>query len=191
MNGTMKTGLALAGGYLLGRTKKAKLAIGFGMFLAGKKLPLDPKELGRLLSTSPALAGLSDQVRGELVDATKSAASSALTTRMTGLADSLHERTLSLDEGPAGGRPDDDTGDGTGDDEGDDEDRAEEKPARRRTPAAKAAGAGRASTDKTRKAAAPAGKRTSSAARKKTASGTSGAAPGGARKKAEQGGGRG
>ncbi|MDX6237683.1 MAG: hypothetical protein QOG10_2498, partial [Kribbellaceae bacterium] len=30
-----KIGTALVGGYLLGRTKKAKLALGLGMFLAG------------------------------------------------------------------------------------------------------------------------------------------------------------
>lgn len=187
MNGNVKTGLALAGGYLLGRTKKAKLAIGFGMFLAGKKLPLDPRELGRLVSTSPVLAGLSNQVRGELLDATKSAASSALTHRMTGLADSLHERTLSLNDASPDARQDDD---GTDDDGTDHEEQPVEKPVRRRAPSAKASGTGRASADKARKAAAPAGKRTASAARKGTAK-ASGAASGGARKKAERGGGRG
>lgn len=187
MNGNVKTGLALAGGYLLGRTKKAKLAIGFGMFLAGKKLPLDPRELGRLVSTSPVLAGLSNQVRSELVDATKSAASSALTHRMTGLADSLHERTLSLGDTSPDARQDD----GTDDDGTDDDEQPVEKPARRRAPSAKASGTGRASADKARKAAAPARKRTASAARKGTAKASGSASGGGARKKTERGGGRG
>ncbi|MGW4240668.1 hypothetical protein ACWEJP_28305 [Streptomyces sp. NPDC004749] len=93
-----KIGVALVGGYALGRTKKAKLAIGLGMFLAGRKLSVDPRQLGRLVADSPFLSSLNDQARRELVDATKSAATSALTRRVSGLADSLHERTLDLGE---------------------------------------------------------------------------------------------
>ncbi|MFE1765577.1 hypothetical protein ACFW81_15365 [Streptomyces angustmyceticus] len=102
-----KIGVALVGGYFLGRTKKAKMAIGLGLFLAGKKLNLDPRQLGTLVANSPVLAPLNDQVRKELVDATKSAAGAALTQRMNGLADSLHERTLALDEGGTGRTADD------------------------------------------------------------------------------------
>ncbi|GAA2617509.1 hypothetical protein [Streptomyces tubercidicus] len=94
-----KIGVALVGGYLLGRTKKAKMAIGLGLFLAGKKLNLDPKQWGALVANSPVLGPLNDQVRSELVDATKAAAGTALSQRMSGLADSLHERTAALDEG--------------------------------------------------------------------------------------------
>ncbi|MFI9076580.1 hypothetical protein ACIGW8_08745 [Streptomyces sioyaensis] len=93
-----KIGVALVGGYVLGRTKKAKLAIGLGMYLAGKRLPLDPKQLGKLVANSPVLGALHDQVRSELVDATKSAVSTALTQRMSALTDSLHERTLELSD---------------------------------------------------------------------------------------------
>ncbi|MGX1761870.1 hypothetical protein ACWIG5_34035 [Streptomyces lydicus] len=99
MMSNAKIGLALVGGYLLGRTKKAKMAIGLGMFLAGRKLNLDPRQLGALVADSPLLGPLNDQVRKELVDATKSAAGAALNQRINGLADSLHERTLALDEG--------------------------------------------------------------------------------------------
>ncbi|MGX1971032.1 hypothetical protein [Streptomyces kronopolitis] len=100
-----KIGVALVGGYVLGRTKKAKLAIGLGMYLAGKRLNLDPRQLGKLVANSPVLGPLNDQIRGELVDATKSAATSALTQRMSTLTDSLHERTLALsDAGGASGR---------------------------------------------------------------------------------------
>ncbi|MGW9407372.1 hypothetical protein [Streptomyces diastaticus] len=98
MADNVKIGAALVGGYLLGRTKKAKLAIGFGMFLAGKKLDLDPKKIGGMLVDSPLLGGLSDQVRKDLVGATRTAATNALTQRATSLADSLHERTLRLDD---------------------------------------------------------------------------------------------
>jgi len=96
MMSNAKIGVALVGGYLLGRTKKAKLAIGVGMYLAGKRLPLDPKQLGKLVANSPLLGPLNDQARTELVDATKSAVSTALTQRMSALTDSLHERTLEL-----------------------------------------------------------------------------------------------
>ncbi|MCK7625858.1 hypothetical protein MUU72_22600 [Streptomyces sp. RS10V-4] len=101
MNGA-KIGVALAGGYVLGRTKKAKLAIGLGMYLAGKRLSPDPQQLKKLVADSPLFGQLNDQVRRELLDATKSAAATALTRRMSGLADSLHERTRELE----GGRPD-------------------------------------------------------------------------------------
>ncbi|MFF0225156.1 hypothetical protein [Streptomyces sp. NPDC004629] len=93
----VKIGAALVGGYVLGRTKKAKTAIGLGMLLAGKKLNLDPRQLGSALSDSPLLDGLNDQVRREFLDAARSAATSALTQRIGGFADSLHERTLRLE----------------------------------------------------------------------------------------------
>ncbi|MGY5126516.1 hypothetical protein [Streptomyces nigrescens] len=122
MMSNAKIGVALVGGYLLGRTKKAKMAIGLGMFLAGKKLNLDPKQLGTLVANSPVLGPLNDQVRKELVDATKAAAGTALTQRMSGLADSLHERTAALTEGrdtagDAGRAADDETPRTAADDE--------------------------------------------------------------------------
>ncbi|WP_329456863.1 hypothetical protein [Streptomyces sp. NBC_01497] len=118
-NNNSKIGMALVGGYFLGRTKKAKMAIGLGMFLAGKKLNLDPKQLGSMLTNSNLLGGLNDQVRKELLDTTKSAATAALTKRIGGFADSLHERTLSLD-----GRDEDE---GAGDRDDDQDDRADEQ----------------------------------------------------------------
>ncbi|KUL54456.1 hypothetical protein ADL22_03085 [Streptomyces sp. NRRL F-4489] len=93
--------MALAGGYVLGRTKKAKLALGLGMYLAGKRLSPDPKQWKQLVADSPLFGQLNDQVRRELVDATKSAATTALTRRMSGLADSLQERTKELGGGEA------------------------------------------------------------------------------------------
>ena len=91
-----KIAVAIAGGYLLGRTKKAKLALGLGMLLAGKKITLDPQQLARAVADSPLLSGLNAQARKELSGAAKTAATRALSTRMNGLADSLHDRTLSL-----------------------------------------------------------------------------------------------
>ncbi|MFE3683157.1 hypothetical protein ACFXPM_07915 [Streptomyces sp. NPDC059095] len=108
MNDNAKIGVAVAGGYLLGRTKKARLALGLGMYLAGKKLSLDPKQLRQMVMDNPVLSGLGDQVRTELVGATKSAATAALTRRAGSLADSLRDRTQVLQgqAGPAKGEKD-------------------------------------------------------------------------------------
>ncbi|MFI9115872.1 hypothetical protein [Streptomyces venezuelae] len=87
---------ALVGGYLLGRTRKARMAVGVGMFLAGRRLDLDPRRIGKLLAASPVTGALSEQVRRELFEATKSAAARTLTQRASGLADSLQRRTKAL-----------------------------------------------------------------------------------------------
>ncbi|MFI1619170.1 hypothetical protein ACH4VT_19745 [Streptomyces lydicus] len=182
-----KIGVALAGGYVLGRTKKAKLAIGLGMYLAGKKLNLDPKQLGKLVANSPVLGPLNDQVRRELVDATKSAATSALTRRMSGLADSLHERTLDLRE--AGGDAEADephASDGPdGAERADDADRAKEAgPATRsKRPAKSAKASTSAKTSASARSAKSAPGKASSGTRK-TASGARKTASGAARKTA-------
>ncbi|MEU4904093.1 hypothetical protein [Streptomyces sp. NPDC022067] len=91
-----KIAVAITGGYLLGRTKKAKLALGLGMLLAGKKITLDPQQLKKSLAETPLLSGLNGQVRKELLDATRKAATTAVSERVNGLADSLHERTAAL-----------------------------------------------------------------------------------------------
>ncbi|MFD5429552.1 hypothetical protein [Streptomyces sp. NPDC127084] len=99
MTTNVKIGVAVVGGYFLGRTRKAKLAIGLGMFLAGRKLNLDPRHIGKVLANSPVLGSLNEQVRRELVETTRSAATTALTERATSLAESLHQRTLELNQG--------------------------------------------------------------------------------------------
>ncbi|MFE2157179.1 hypothetical protein ACFW9M_05115 [Streptomyces lydicus] len=188
-----KIGVALAGGYVLGRTKKAKLAIGLGMYLAGKKLNLDPKQLGKLVANSPVLGPLNDQVRRELVDATKSAATSALTQRMSGLADSLHERTLDLRD--AGGdaeaeepdAPDASDGPEKADDAGRAKESASATRSKRPAKSAKASTSAKASPS-SRSAKSAAGKASSGARKtassaRKTASGARNTASGTARRK--------
>ncbi|KUO21008.1 hypothetical protein [Streptomyces dysideae] len=90
-----KIGAAVVGGYVLGRTKKAKLAFGLGALLAGSRVR--PGQLGKALDT-PFLSGVRRQVRTELTDASKAAASSVLTAKADSLADVLHERTAGLQE---------------------------------------------------------------------------------------------
>ncbi|MDQ0982865.1 hypothetical protein [Streptomyces sp. V2I9] len=184
MTKNAKIGAALVGGYLLGRTRKAKLALGFGMFLLGRKMDLDPRQIGRMLADSPVLGSLNDQVRKELVDATRSAATKALTQRAGSLADSLQERTRALGAGPEAddGEPDEDDRPKKADDTGPDEDadgsgKAKRAPRRTATSDSKSpsasksrssSGTGRSGKGST--SAAPARKR-GSAARKTASSG--------------------
>lgn len=180
MTKNAKIGAALVGGYLLGRTKKAKLAIGFGMFLAGKKLDLDPKKIGSMLASSPVLGGLSDQVRKDLVGATRTAATNALTQRATSFADSLHQRTLRLDDPEAAReeeqRDADDVDDRAEDEAHEPEDRDEEpgeksekKPARSSKSSSARGGSGSvgSSDSAPKKKAASTARRTTSQARAK------------------------
>ncbi|TMU93104.1 hypothetical protein [Streptomyces sp. DASNCL29] len=118
-----KIAVAVVGGYLLGRTKKAKLAVGLGMLLAGKKITLDPQQLKKSLAQAPLLSGLNSEVRKELVDATRQAATKAVSGRVSGLADSLHERTALL-RGEGGGV---DEGEGEKADAEDERDRGEDE----------------------------------------------------------------
>jgi hypothetical protein len=99
---------AMAGGYLLGRTKKAKLAFAVGSYLTGRRLGISPGQvlsqgLGRLQLT-PQFQELSEQVRGELLTAGRTAFTAAANRRLTGLADTLRDRTDALN---GGGRRDD------------------------------------------------------------------------------------
>ncbi|MFI8851602.1 hypothetical protein ACIGW3_15615 [Streptomyces sp. NPDC053499] len=110
---------AVAGGYLLGRTRKAKLALTLGSVVAGRRLGLDPQELlrqgFRKLAETPQFEELTDQIKHQLMAAARTAASSAANRRLESLADSLRDRTDRL--GGEGGRDDENGGgDGDGDD---------------------------------------------------------------------------
>lgn len=106
----MALAAAVAGGYVLGRTKKGRMALAVGTYLAGRRAGLDPQKLMtqgvKTLKDAPQLAGLGDQVRGELMDAGRQALAATADRKMAGLADALHERTLRLE-----GRDEEDEGD--------------------------------------------------------------------------------
>lgn len=95
MNTTAKIALAASGGYLLGRTKKMKLALAFGMFLAGQKLPKSPIELVQqgagALAKNEQFKELSQQVTGSLLDAGKAAAGRSAERWLTGVGDRLRD----------------------------------------------------------------------------------------------------
>ncbi|WP_030255053.1 hypothetical protein [Streptomyces violens] len=107
MNNRAALALAVAGGYALGRTKKAKLALTVGGVVMGRRLQLDPQRLLGLvderLKADPQLAELRDQLREDLGGVGRAAAGAFVTRRIDGLADSLHARTAGVQERLTGG----------------------------------------------------------------------------------------
>ncbi|MEU7203839.1 hypothetical protein [Streptomyces sp. NPDC045470] len=152
--------LAVAGGYLLGRTKKAKLAIGIGSMVLGKRLNLSPQQLVSLvndqIAANPQLKELREQLRGDLAGVGKAATGALVTKRLDSLADSLHERTLNvrdrLDAGGTAGKAADTvrgvTGGGRDDEEASDDGEEESAPRSRGSGARKSGGEGRGAAKK-------------------------------------------
>ncbi|MER6307273.1 histone protein [Streptomyces sp. NPDC001657] len=95
---------AMAGGYVLGRTKKGRLALTAASYLAGRQSGLDPRQLVsdsvRKLGDIPQVAELGDQLRGEVMDAGRKALTSAATRQLASLAETLQDRTRRLQLGP-------------------------------------------------------------------------------------------
>ncbi|MFE5766476.1 histone protein, partial [Streptomyces sp. NPDC056492] len=102
MEDTTKIALAaaVAGGYILGRTKKGRLAFSIATYLAGRRFGLEPgqllKEGASRLKEMPQFADLTEQLRGEALDAGRQALATAANRKLTDLAGALHERTLEL-----------------------------------------------------------------------------------------------
>lgn len=101
-----RVALGVIGGYFLGRTKKMKLAMMLGGMAAGRKAG-GPGELlrtgSKLLSSSPELARLTEEVRGRLLEAGKGAALAVAARQVESLTDRVGKRVESL--GDVGGVP--------------------------------------------------------------------------------------
>lgn len=102
-------GLAIGAGYVLGRTRKMKLALAVGTAIAGKRKQLNPRALTNLfdeqLRKNPELKAIGDQLRKDL-RGVGSAASGALVERqIDSLADRLHGRTEQVRERLSGVAP--------------------------------------------------------------------------------------
>src|SRR3954453_15857458 len=81
MQGAARMALGAGGGYLLGRTKKVKLAITLGSMVAGKKMSGPSGLLGQgvdLLRQSPDFYRLREQLMGAGRSAAMTAATSSL-----------------------------------------------------------------------------------------------------------------
>ncbi|MET9361225.1 DNA primase [Streptomyces sp. NPDC006632] len=106
MNNRMGLGLAVGAGYLLGRTKKAKLAFGIGTLVMGKRLNLSPRAIADFaaaqLSQNPQFKEIGDQLRDDLRGVGKAATGAILNRQIEGLADRLHDRTLGVQDRMSG-----------------------------------------------------------------------------------------
>ncbi|MER6162180.1 DNA primase [Streptomyces sp. NPDC001868] len=177
-------GLAVGAGYVLGRTKKMKLAFAVGTMVAGKRMQLNPRALAELVSqqlqNNPQFKEIGDQLRGDLRGVGKAATGALVERRIEGLADRLHGRTSQVRDQLAGVAPDDSASPASDDEperprEEDDEperprERAAKKPAAKKT-AAKKTVAKKTAAKKTAPGRAPAKKTARRATRSRTAKG--------------------
>jgi hypothetical protein len=104
----VRVALGVAGGYFLGRTKKMKLALMLSGMAAGRRAG-GPSGLlsqgSKLLSASPELSRLSDEVRNRLLEAGKGAALAVAARQVESLTDRVGKRVESLGTlGAPGGR---------------------------------------------------------------------------------------
>jgi len=90
-------GLAIGAGYVLGRTKKMKLAFAVGTLVAGKRMHLSPRALADLasqqLQNNPQFKEIGDQLREDLRGVGKAASGAMVERQIDALADRLHGRT--------------------------------------------------------------------------------------------------
>jgi len=147
MKDGVRIGMAVGLGYLLGRTRKGRLALMLVGVGATGRFGKGPAALVKqgvdVLGSSPEVKTLTETARGRLVEAGKAAAVSAVSNRVGTLTGKIEERTGTLTSAPLGGQAeqtDDDTdtsedereeqGEG---EEGDDEKAAERRPQRTTT----------------------------------------------------------
>src|SRR6476659_8044687 len=110
MSATTKIAVGVAAGYLLGRTKKLRLAITVGSMLAGQRIATNPvgmlKQASELIEKNPELARLQQRITGELFEAARTAALNSATDRV----DALNDRIVNgkvVDDDEAEDEPED------------------------------------------------------------------------------------
>lgn len=140
-----KVALAVGAGYMLGRTKKMRLALMLAAAGITGKFPTSPTALVgqglKSLGANADITQLTEQLRGELLNAGRAAALSAATSQIESLNDRLQGVTSSVDVdetlddvgGIVGGkrrrkRPEDDYDEDDAFDESDEEDEEDEEP---------------------------------------------------------------
>jgi hypothetical protein len=107
MKGGAQTALAIGVGYILGRRRKMRVATALALGAAtgglGKLGPLALKRAGKFLGSTdigsalgPQIGEIASTIRGDLVEAGKAAATSAVSGRIESLTDSLHDRAETL-----------------------------------------------------------------------------------------------
>lgn len=95
---SVKCGLALVAGYVLGRTKKAKAAIGLGLWVSGRNHHAKDvlRDQAVRLARSAEGEQLINQIRGPAVEAGRRAAVAVYEAKLGRLTDALAERTERL-----------------------------------------------------------------------------------------------
>ncbi len=100
MSTATRVGTAMVAGYVLGRTKKLKLAISVGGMLVGQRIATNPRALlkqgQQLVESNPELAKIEEQLRGKFMEAARAAALATVSSRMDQLSDSLQQRSSGL-----------------------------------------------------------------------------------------------
>jgi hypothetical protein len=196
----MALGLAVGAGYVLGRSKKARVALAVGGLVAGKRMNLSPKAVGELvarqLRDNPQFKEVGAQLRQDLGGVGRAASGAVVERRLNSLANRLHGRTSQVrdqlagvtgtrrrgdDEDPdAYDEPGDEAGGAGARDEREETDATEETERRGKAPVRKQKAAGTAPEKKAsaksapeKKAAGTAAKRTpaKTAAKRTTAAG--------------------
>jgi cobalamin biosynthesis protein CobT len=104
---TAKIVAGVAGGYLLGRTKKLRLAITVAGLLAGKKLAADPKSIvDKMVEQNPELQHLKGQLTEGLTSAAKELAVATAASRMEAVTETLQQGLGDKVQGLTGTRED-------------------------------------------------------------------------------------
>ena len=130
-----RVALGVAGGYLLGRTKKMKLALMLGGMAAGRRAGGPGELLSRgtkLVEASPELSRLVGEVRGRLLEAGKGAAVAIAARQVEALTDRVGRRVETLAGGgvPQRGKAEQEpAADQPAEDEYDQDETAQDEPA--------------------------------------------------------------
>ncbi|MFK4104665.1 DNA primase [Streptomyces sp. NPDC019531] len=102
-------GLAVGAGYVLGRTKKLKMAFAVGTLVAGKRMHLSPRALADLVSQqllkNPQFKEIGDQLRQDLRGVGKAASGAMVERQIDTIADRLHGRTAQVRDQLSGVAP--------------------------------------------------------------------------------------
>ncbi|GLP66902.1 hypothetical protein TUSST3_35240 [Streptomyces sp. TUS-ST3] len=93
-------GLAVGAGYVLGRTKKLKMAFAIGTLVAGKRMHLSPRAVADLVSQqllkNPQFKEIGDTLREDLRGVGKAASGAMVERQIDAIADRLHGRTAQV-----------------------------------------------------------------------------------------------
>ncbi|MGW6644681.1 DNA primase [Streptomyces iakyrus] len=171
-------GLAIGAGYLLGRTKKLKMAMAVGGLVAGKKLNLSPRMVADLLQqqlrNNPQFKEIGDQLRQDLRGVGKAASGAMVERQIDALADRLHGRTAQVRDQLSGvvpGGQDDDAEDAEYEDEDEEPEEAEDSGQEEEEPEASGADEDEEEAEEPEAKKAPAKKAPAKKAAKKTPAG--------------------